>query len=243
MQTVSRSRTVHSVCILNLALCIGVSVAACSSTQATGADPSYVTVAIRASPTNFDPRVGSDEGSARVHQLVFSQLMTLDEHLRVAPGLAVRLDNPDPLTYIAYLWSGVKFHDGHELTAKDVVYTFSSFIDPGFVSAKKDAYRMLASVRALDDYRVEFRLKEPFGSFPNQLVAYVVPEGSGDSLRTFPIGTGPYRFVRYAVDEDVVLSAFEGYWDGLPQNTGMVLKIIPDETRRGLEQASPVKMN
>ena len=231
----SRASRVRRWIVLGVGLwALGVLVA-CSSTQATTADPSYVTVAIRASPTNFDPRIGTDEGSARVHQLVFSQLMTIDEQLRVAPGLAARLDNPDPLTYIAHLRSGVKFHDGRELTAKDVVYTFSSFIDPDFISAKKGAYRMLASVKALDDYRVEFKLKEPFGSFPIQLVMQVVPEGAGDSLRTFPIGTGPYRFVRYTVDEDVMLSAFEGYWDGLPQNTGVVLKIIPDETMRGLE--------
>ena len=190
---------------------------------------------IRASPTNFDPRVGTDEQSQRVHQLVYSQLMTIDSDLRVAPGLAARLDHPDPLTYIAHLRSGVRFHDGHELTARDVVYTFGSFLDPDFVSARKGAYRMLESVKALDDYRVEFKLKEPFGSFPIQLVMQVVPDAAGDSLQSFPVGTGPYRFVRYVVDEQVELSAFEGYWDGLPQNAGIVLRIIPDDTMRGLE--------
>ena len=198
-------------------------------------DADVIKVIVRASPTTFDPRVGTDEGSQRVHQLIYSQLMTVGPDLRVAPGLASRLDNPDPLTYIAHLRSGVKFHDGHELTAKDVVYTFNSFLDPGFVSARKGAYGMLQSVTALDDYRVEFKLKEPFGSFPIQLVMQIVPDGAGDSLRSFPIGTGPYRFVRYVVDEQVELSAFEGYWDGLPQNAGVVLRIVPDDTMRGLE--------
>src|SRR5687767_5625739 len=161
--------------------------------------------------------------------------MTIDDQLRVAPGLAARLDNPDPLTYIAHLRSGVTFHDGHELTARDVVYTFGSFLDPNFVSARKGAYATLKSVKALDDYTVEFKLKEPFGSFPIQLVMPVVPDGAGDSLRTFPIGTGPYRFVRYVLDEQVELTAYEGYWDGLPQNAGVVLRIVPDETMRGLE--------
>ena len=208
--------------------------AACGSAQATAPDD-FLKVIIRASPTTFDARVGTDENSQRVHQLVYSQLMTIDSQLRVAPGLAARLENPDPLTYIAHLRSGVKFHDGHELTAKDVVYTFGSFLDPDFISARKGAYRMLESVKALDDYRVEFKLKEPFGSFPIQLVMQVVPDGAGESLRSFPIGTGPYRFVRYVVDEQVELSAFEGYWDGLPQNAGIVLRIIPDDTMRGLE--------
>ena len=156
----------------------------------------------------------------------------------MVPGLdalAARLDNPDPLTYIVRLRSGVTFHDGHELTSKDVVYTFGSFLDPNFVSAKKAAYQMVESVEALDEYTVQFKLKEPFGSFPTQLVLHVVPDGAGDSLRTFPIGTGPYRFVRYVLDEQVELTAFEGYWDGLPQNAGVVLRIVPDETMRGLE--------
>jgi peptide/nickel transport system substrate-binding protein len=207
---------------------------ACGASAPSG-DADIVKVIIRASPVNFDPRVGTDEQSQRVHQLVYSHLMRIDEQLRVVPGIAARLDNPDPLTYVAHLRSGVKFHDGHELTAKDVVYTFSSFLDPDFVSARKGAYAMVASVTAVDDYVVEFKLKEPFGSFPIQLVMPVVPDGAGDSLRSFPIGTGPYRFARYVLDEQVELTAFEGYWDGLPQNAGVVLRIIPDETMRGLE--------
>jgi len=211
--------------------------AGCASRGA-ATDPDRITVVVRLSPENFDPRIGTDEGSQRVHQLVYSHLLTIDDTLQPVPGpdaLAARLDNPDPLTYIVRLRSGVRFHDGRELTSKDVVYTFGSFLDPTFVSAKKAAYRMLKSVKALDEYTVEFKLKEPFAAFPAQLVLHVVPDGAGDSLRTFPIGTGPYRFVRYTVDQEVVLSAFEGYWDGLPQNAGVVLKIVPDETMRGLE--------
>ena len=201
-------------------------------------DDDVLQVIIRASPTSFDPRIGTDEQSQRVYQLVYSPLMTVDSQLRVVPGLAARLDNPDPLTYIAYLRSGIRFHDGQALTAKDVVYTFESFLDPAFVSARRGAYRMLASVTALDDLRVEFTLKEPFGSFPIQLVMPIVPDGAGESMRSSPIGTGPYRFVRYVEDERIELSAFEGYWDGLPQNAGVVLRIVPDDTMRGLELRS-----
>ena len=221
-------------CCLWILGVVALTASACGRTETT-ADADIIKVIIRASPTSFDPRIGTDEQSQRVHQLVYSQLMTVDSQLRVAPGLAARLDNPDPLTYVAYLRSGVRFHDGHELTAKDVVYTFGSFLDPDFVSARRGAYRMLESVRALDDYRVEFKLREPFGSFPVQLVMQIVPDGSDESLRSFPIGTGPYRFVRHLIDEQVELSAFEGYWDGLPQNAGVVLRIIPDDTMRGLE--------
>ena len=217
--------------------CAAVVAAGCARSDTPG-DDDLIKVVVRLSPVNFDPRVGTDEGSQRVHQLVYSHLLMTDDNLRVVAGpdaLAARLDNPDPLTYIVRLRSGVTFHDGHELTSQDVVYTFASFLDPGFVSAKKAAFEMLESVTALDTYTVQFKLKEPFGSFPTQLVMHIVPEGAGNSLRTFPIGTGPYRFVRYVPDEQVELTAFEGYWDGLPQNAGVTLRIIPDETMRGLE--------
>ena len=118
-----------------------------------------------------------------------------------------------------------------------MVYTFGAFVDPAYVSPFKGAFRVLQSVTALDDYTVEFRLKTPFAAFPAQLVLQppVVPAGSGDTIRTFPIGTGPYRFVEYAADDHVTLSAFEGYFDGLPNNAGLVLKVVPDDTMRGLE--------
>ena len=192
-------------------------------------------VAVQSAPNNLDPRIGTDEVSQRVSQLVFSYLMSLDEQLRVVPVLADRLENPDPLTYIVRLRRGVKFHDGHELTSADVVYTFTSLMAPEFISPRKGAYRLVESITALDPYSVRFRLKEPFGSFPVQLVLPIVPDGAGPELRSFPIGTGPYRFVRYDVDDRVVLTAFEEYYDGLPNNPGVVLKVVPDSTMRGLE--------
>ena len=89
-------------------------------------------------------------------QLIFNNLMTLDDHLRVVPDLAERLDNPDPTTYVATLRRGVRFHDGHELTSADVVFTFRSLLDPAFLSPRKGAYRMVDGVEARDRYTVVF---------------------------------------------------------------------------------------
>lgn len=194
-----------------------------------------ITVAVLTSPNNLDPRIGSDETSQRVHQLVFDYLLGLDDQLRVTGGLATHWDQPTPLTYVVYLRKGVRFHDGHELTADDVVHTFSSFLDPAFVSPRKGAYRMVDRVEAVDAYTVRFTLKEPFGSFPIQLVMPVVPKGAGPELRDRPIGTGPYMFVSAAVDDHVTLAANPSYFRGRPANGGVVLKVIPDEIMRALE--------
>ncbi len=194
-----------------------------------------ITLAVLSSPNSLDPRIGSDETSQRVHQLVYDNLLALDEQLKVTGGLAEKWEQADPLTYIVYLRKGVRFHDGHELTADDVVYTFGCFIDPSFVSPRKGAYRTLDRVEAIDSYTVRFVLKEPFGSFPIQLVMPVVPNGAGPELRDHPIGTGPYKFVSFAVDDRVALTAFPEYFRGAPANDGVVLKVVPDEIMRALE--------
>ena len=71
-------------------------------------DRNVIVVAVRTPPNNLDPRQGNDETSQRVSQLLFSSLMDVGEDLRVVPRLAERLDNPDPLTYVAHLRRGVK---------------------------------------------------------------------------------------------------------------------------------------
>jgi peptide/nickel transport system substrate-binding protein len=206
------------------------------STSAPSAETSYLVVAQRTSPNSLDPRLASDEATARVQQLVFSSLMTIGDDLRPKPSLLETLDNPTPETYIARLRHGVKFHDGHELTARDVVYTYALFLDPAFVSPFKGGFTVLKSVRALDDYTVEFVLNAPFGAFPMQLVPIpIVPDGRGPAMKSHPIGTGPYKFVRYAVDDQLVLAAFDDYFEGKPANRGLILKVIPDDTMRGLE--------
>lgn len=209
----------------------------CLFAACTSAPPKsdIVTLAVLSSPNSLDPRVGSDETSQRAHQLLYDNLLALDEQLRVTGGLASSWQQRDPLTYDVVLRQGVLFHDGHELTAEDVVYTFSSFIDPAFVSPRKGAYRLLDKVTALDRYTARFSLKEPFGSFPIQLVMPVVPKGAGADLREHPVGTGPYKFVSFAVDDKLELEAFPQYFRGAPANGGVVLKVVPDEIMRALE--------
>ena len=84
-------------------------------------------------------------------------------------------------------------------------------------------------------YTVEFTLKEPFGSFPDQPGDSDCAQGRGCRSARRAVGTGPYRFVSFAVDDRVVLAPYEGYMDGAPSNGGVVIKVVPDDTMRGLE--------
>src|SRR4029079_15293224 len=98
--------------------------------------------------------------------------------------------------------------------------------DPGLINPYKGAYRYIASVEARDRYTVVFKLKEPFGSFPvNLVVPQVVPDGAPHDFNTRPIGTGPYRFLRSVTDDRVEVAPFTDYFEGAPSNNGLVFKI------------------
>ena len=199
-------------------------------------EPGVITVAIFTSPNNFDPRYGTDSVSVRTHRLIFNSLVNLDDNMRASPGLASSWETHDYQTYRFNLRKGVRFHDGHELTSRDVVYTFENILDPKSSSPLRGGYQLIQRVTAVDPYTVDFVLKEPSGSLlVNLVAAHIVPDGAGRELRDRPIGTGPYQFVRYAVDDRVVLKAFPDYFDGLPRNNGVILKIVPDDIMRALE--------
>jgi len=199
-------------------------------------EPGVLTVAMFAAPNSLDPRYGTDTLSSRAQQLMFNALLKLDEKMSAAPDLAERWESADYQTYRMTLRSGVRFHDGHELTSQDVLYTFNSILDPQSNSPLRGAFRNLTSTTAIDPYTVQFVLNEPSAAFLVNLVAVrIVPSGAGRGLRDRPVGTGPYQFVRYVADDRLVLKAFPGYFDGLPRNRGVVLKVVPDDIMRALE--------
>jgi peptide/nickel transport system substrate-binding protein len=201
-----------------------------------GPNPNVIVVAVASAPIDLDPRAAADDVSQKATQLIYNGLMMFDERLRPAPDLAERLDAPAPTIYVATLRRNVRFHDGRELTSADVVYTFTSMLKPGFTTPYKGAFELLESVTAPDRYTVVFTLKQPFGSFPlNLVLPQIVPEGSAATIRDHPVGTGPYRFVKQVPDDRLELSAFEGYFRGRPRNDGVVLKVVPDNIMAGLE--------
>ena len=211
---------------------MSLSASACVSQREYGSDT--IVVAMTNSAVNLDPRIGADEASQKAHQLLYNTLLKIDDSLRIVPELAESLEHPDDLTYVVRLRRGVLFHNGREMTAEDVAYTFRSFLDPKF-GGRSGAYRIVKAVDIIDPYTVSFALKEPFGSFPINLVMGVVQAGSGTANARSPIGTGPYSLVSFKPDDRIVLARFDRYFEGPAKNGGIVLKVVPDDTMRGLE--------
>ncbi|MBD3305636.1 hypothetical protein GF339_04585 [candidate division KSB3 bacterium] len=208
--------------------------------DATLAADHTLTLALESDPTNIDPRFGTDVNSARVYQLVSNGLIQKDPTSKLVPDLAERWENPDAKTYIFHLRQGVKFHDGTEFTAEDVKYTFESMLDPEMQSPKAAAYTKIDQIEILDPYTIKFTLKEVFAPFLIEMVQPIVPKQAaqqqeGEKFGETLIGTGPFKLVEWAHDEQVVFEANPDYFAGPPNVDKIVLRIIPDDTVRFLE--------
>jgi peptide/nickel transport system substrate-binding protein len=193
---------------------------------------------IESSPTNLDPRIGTDGQSEHLDSLIFDALVRRDEHFNVQPWLAQSWDTPDPLTYIFHLHDGVKFHDGRPLTSKDVQWTLSSILKGSIPTVKLQAYRNVTSIDAPDPLTVVIHLKQPDpGLLPNLSdgAIGIIPAGSGRDFGRHLIGSGPFRFVSQEQDKEVVIERNPNYWAKPPNLERVRFAVVPDSITRALE--------
>jgi peptide/nickel transport system substrate-binding protein len=200
--------------------------------------PGTAVMVIESSPTNLDPRIGTDGQSERIDSLIFDALVRRDEHFNVQPWLAQSWETPNPLTYVFHLRSGVKFHDGRPLTSKDVQWTLNSILNGSIPTVKLQAYRNITSVDAPDPLTVIIHLKQPDpGVLPSLAdgAIGIIPAGSGRDFGRHLIGSGPFRFVSQEQDKEVVIERNPNYWSQPPNLERVRFAVVPDSITRALE--------
>src|SRR5919206_284992 len=194
--------------------------------------------AFSADPAGFDPVRGPSGMSHVVIEQVYSTLMALAPDAKPYPELAERYEaSPDGLTYTFFLRQGVKFHNGDELTAEDVKFSFDR------LRAKDSGYsygsqvETIDSVDVLDPHTVRFRLTKPTGPFLVYMAfpgSSIVPKKlveSGHDLNAQPVGSGPFKFVSYQPRTAIKFERNPDYFEaGKPYFDAMEYRIISDIT-------------
>lgn len=186
----------------------------------------------------LDPHKVTAASSFEIIGQVYNQLIELNDDYTPAPELAESWENPDDTTFIFKLRKGVKFHNGREMVAADVKYSFERIISPDTASPWASQLASIDQIETPDDYTVKIILKEPYGAIMPTIAstwAAIVPqeevEKNGD-LQKVMVGTGPFMLEEYVQDTRTVLKAFKEYWDGAPMLDGITYLIMPDEASR-----------
>ena len=183
-----------------------------------------------------DPRLMRDTSAFRLKELVYSGLIWMKPDFTPAPQLAESWENPDPKTWIFKLRKGVKFHNGQELKAADVKYTFDTELDPKTAAPNASFYSPIQKTEVVDDYTVKFTLDAPYGPFLTYMDLGILPkaaaEAAGAEFGNKPIGTGPFKFVSWKRGDTIELEANADYFEGRPKLDKITLKIVPDNSAR-----------
>ena len=153
------------------------------------------------------------------YAFVNEPLIQVNKDSEYVPDLATGWTvSDDALTYTFDLRKGVKFSDGSDFTAEDVMFTYQQVKDNQADNENVDLTK-LASVKADGDYKVEFTLTEPYSPFLDiTAMQQIVPSDAydGEAFNEAPIGTGAYKVAQYDANQQIILQVNDQYWDNTP---------------------------
>ena len=226
-------------CLLLVACCL---IAGCSR-EPDIKSPNTITVGLGADAKRLIPFLASDSASGEISGLIYHGLVKYDRNIRLTCDIAKSWEvSRDGLRITFHLRKGVMWQDGAELTADDVIFTYSKVIDPKVPTPYSSNYGPVRSVKALDKYTVQVTYKEPFAPALESWGMGIVPkhllEGkdlSSTEVNRNPVGSGPYRFAEWVTGQKIVLDAFDNYFEGRPNIDKVIYRIIPDTATMFLE--------
>ncbi len=194
-----------------------------------------LTVAIRKDLTHMNPLVGTRSTDQSIRDLIFEPLLGSDMKGNTQPNLAENWEvSSDGKVYTFRLRKGVKFHNGKEMTSEDAKFAMDYSMEP-----KNGAYGFsnlvnVERVEAPDKYILKVTLKKASPAFLSSLTNIqsfsVIPKGSLqggiEKPALFPAGTGPFKFVEWKPQQQIVFERFDDYWGQKAYVDKLVLRPI-----------------
>lgn len=222
----------------------------CSKQGSSNLVPDTLRIALPIAPTQLNPILAQNTVENFLDGLMFSLLVDIDDKGNDVPDLAEVVPtvanggiSKDGLTITYHLRHGVKWQDGYPFTSKDVVFTWRAIMNPKNNAVSHVGYDQIAAMDAPNPYTVVVHMKRvyapaidtifgesdsPYRILPAHLLAKY-PSINSVPFNSAPIGTGPYRFVKWMRGDSIVLAANPTYFRGKPHIENLVLKIIPDD--------------
>jgi peptide/nickel transport system substrate-binding protein len=199
-----------------------------------------LTIGIGADVTAIDPHYHNLTPNSNVAAHIFDYLVLRDERQKPIPGLAESWRIVDPLTWEFRLRKGVKFHDGSDFTAADVVASLERVPEVPNSPSPFTAYtKQIRETTVIDAYTIRFKTAAPYPLMPTDLtqVAIISKNARKASTEDFnsgkaAIGTGPYKLVRYAKGDRIELARHDAYWGGKTPWEKVTLRLLPNDASR-----------
>jgi peptide/nickel transport system substrate-binding protein len=201
--------------------------------------------ALQSDMQNWDPPNSVLRESIILGYNVFDHLAARDLKTgKVGPSLAVSWKSLDDTTWEVKLRSGVKFHDGTPFTAKDVKATFDRVLNPENKLTARGNHAKIKSVEVIDDHTVRFKTDGPYPLFVERLTAQVmqsekvIREKGHEWMQEHPVGTGPYKLVKWVKKQEHLLVRNDDYWGPKPAFKYVRVRIIPEQATQIAELIS-----
>lgn len=210
-------------------------------------EPAYGDTLITGSigePSVLIPMLAGDSASHDIAGLIFNGLVKYDTDLSIIGDLAESWEiSRDGLVITFHLRKNVKWSDGVEFTANDVLFGFNTIIDDKTPTAYKEDFLQVSKAEVLDKYTFRVTYKKPFASALSSWGNLVVlPEHllkgkdiTKTSLTREPIGLGPYKLKKWVPGQELLLESYKDYFDGRPYIDNYIYRIIPDPATMFLE--------
>jgi peptide/nickel transport system substrate-binding protein len=197
---------------------------------------------LSAEPATLNPITATDAYASNVDDYIYESLLRRDEKsLKLVPVLAESWEvSADHLTYTFHLKENIHWQDGYPFTARDIQFSFNRIRDPKVDAAPlRNYYQDIEKLDVVDDYTVRFHYRMPYflalefcGGMPI-VPAHLFKKGEDfntSPIGRHPIGTGPYKFLKWDTGEQIVLVRNDRYWGKKAHLDRIVFKIITDST-------------